>query len=362
MRGVVRLTNPYAQMIMDRGQLIDGDFVGAIVGQSVMSWEGRNPTPALDQNGNFRCTDLDLLSFLMPIAARRAVIEIPHYRNRRKIVVKANERKIDHNQFGPVTGVISNKEVFSFSVRIHDKTIVKKDLRTEEEEIGAYRNYMVVDCDGHWYHGWDRIVFDPSAEENIFLSEKGLWTGNTVYFKNYVHPNRWQSIFSSQHLLKKMLILRIDDEAGFYRSEMKRLEAMGISLPIVEGPVYSPTESEGETVPISVSTLEMVLDIPQFSGSYNPAPNTREGLSYAYRRQKHLTYTLKPWVQFGVRANEAAYFLFGNRQVASWMEGRTWKQGWKAPGGRIEWNQMVLSPSVALRYRVRSVTQRVSAE
>lgn len=147
-KDVVRLTDPYAKVIMDRSQIISEEFVGAIIGQSVMSWEGRNPRPALDEDGNLQCTDLDLLSFLTPIAARRAVIEIPRYSNRRKIVIRTDERKIGHNQFGPVTGLISNKEVFSFSVRIHDKTVVKRDLHTEEEEVGAYRNYMVVDCAG----------------------------------------------------------------------------------------------------------------------------------------------------------------------------------------------------------------------
>ena len=359
-KSVVGLKDPYAKVIMDRGQGIDEDFVAAILGQSLMSWEGRNPRPAIDQHGNFQRTDLDLLSFLVPIAARGAVIEIPRYRNRRQIIVRSDERKVGTNNFGPLTGLTSNRDVFSFSVRIHDKTIVRTEH--EREEIGAHRNYMVVDCDGHWYQGWDKIVLDPIRAENAFLRENGLFTGNTVYFKDYVHPNRWQSVFSAAHLLKKMLVVRLDDEAHFYRMEVKRLQAAGINFPPSEKEAYSPPEFEGETLPIKVTTMEMALDIPEFSGNYDPVPAALYGLEHAYNRQKYVTYTLKPMAQFCVRANEAAYFLNGIGQVAHWMEGRKWKSGWKTPGGRVEWNQMVLSPDVALRFRVKEVTQRVSAE
>ena len=58
-----------------------------------------------------------------------------------------------------------------------------------------------------------------------------------------------------------------------------------------------------------------------------------------------------------------SYFLYGgvgnNPKIAYWMERRNWKP-WTAPGGRIEWNQMVLSPDVALRFRIRTKTERVS--
>lgn len=367
-KDVVNLKNPYAQIIMDRRQTIDEGLVSAIVAQSIMGWERRHPAPALDQDGNFQGTDLDLLSFLTPIAARGAVIEIPRYRNRRRVEVRPNERKIGNNRFGPLIGLRSNQEVFSFSVLIHDKTIIKTNPNSGKEEVGDFRDFMIVDCDGHWYDGWDKIVWDPSREENRFLTEKGLWTGNTVSFQHYVHPNRWQSIFGAHHLLKKMLIARIDDEAGFYRGVVKQLKDLGLRMPSsasAKSAYFPSEEAEGPapvTVPIVVKTMETVLDIPEFSGHYPPVAMNRNGLRKAYQRQKFLTYTLKPLVQFGVRANEAAYFLYGLGRIAPWMEGRVWKSNWKAPKGRAEWCQMVLGPDVALRYRVKSITQRVSAE
>lgn len=358
---VIGLDNPYAKAIMDRSKPVDEALIDAVLGQSLFTWEGRNPAPALDPDGLFQGTDLDLLSFMMPMGERGAVIETPRYRNRRKIVKRENERKVGTNQFGPVTALISNKEVHSFSARIFDSTIAVRDPDTEKETLGAHRNYMLVDCDGHWYDGWDRIYWDPTAAENKFLTEKSLWTGNTVCFKYYVHPNRWQSVFGAPYLLLKMLVDRINDEAGYYRAQMKILEENGLTLPPGEKKPYVPPEYEGATKSIKVKALEAILDLPGFSGSYPSLPETTEGLVNAYRRQKYLTWTLKPQVQFVVRADETAYFKYGEDQVTHWMDKRTWKN-WTPPRGRIVWRQMVLSPDVALRYRIREITQQVSAE
>lgn len=359
-KDVINLENPYSQIIMDMSKEITEDFVDAILAQSVFAWEGRNPSPALDEEGNFVGTDLDLFSFLMPMADRGAVIEIPHYRNRRKVVVRKGERKIGTNQFGNVTGLISHKDVHSFSVRIFDRTIVKKDPNTNKESLGANRNYMLVDCDGFWYPGWDRVCWDPTAEENKFLAEKKLWTGNTVYFKNYVHPNRWQSIFGAPYLLLKMLSERLSAEAAFCRSEIKRFDKdWGLAAPKMPS---EPPEYEGKTESIKVDALEMQIDMPNFNENKPLAP-TQDVLiiEEAYRKANFLTYTLKPKVQFMIRADETAYLLFGRGRVAHWMGNRKWNT-WKAPRGRISWNQMVLSNDVALRYRVHEVTQQVSAE
>ncbi len=361
-KNIVNFNDEYVKEIADRTKPVSDELVSAILGQSVMSWEGRNPAPALDPDGNFQGTDLDLFSFLVPLAVRGAVIEIPRYRNRRKVVVKESERKIGTNQFGPITGMVSNKDVLSFSTRLWDSTIAKTDPATGKESMGAHRSYMIVDCDGHWYHGWDKIVFKPTAPENAFLNEKGLFTGNTVYFKNYVHPNRWQSVFSAQHLLKLLLVERFDEEAGFYRSEMKRLNVENITLPEGVKAPYEPPVSEGDVKIISVGTIEFELDRPQFSGSFKSVENSQRGLVAAYERQKYLTYTVKPQVRFAIRANEAAYFKYGKSEVAQWMIGRHWEAGWKAPKGRIEWHYMRLSPAMALRYRLKTVSQQVSAE
>jgi len=362
---VATLKNEYAQDFMDRSRPLDEKQIAAVINQGTMSYAGRNPSPALDENGDFQCTDLDLLSFLTPIAARRAVIEIPHYRNRRQIIKRQGERKIGTNQFGPITSLVSNKDVFSFSVKLHDKTIVTKDGESGQESVGAFRNYMIVDCDGHWYDGWDKIVWDPNAEENAFLTEKKLWTGNSVHFQYYVHPNRWQSVFGAPYLLKKMLLARIDDEASFYRQEMKRLAAAGIELPAGEKLEYKPAIFEGQTKAIEVKTMEMLLAMPEFSGSYEPVPSTAEGLLKAYRRQKLLTYTWKPAVQFTARADEAAFMRYGrdasdNGRIAHWIKNAQWNQ-WRRNSRSALYNQLILSDDMALLYRTKTKTEHISS-
>lgn len=358
---VVNFNNSYAQVIADRSVPITEEFVDAIIAQSIFGWEGRHPTPALDQDGNFQGTDLDLLSFLVPIAERGAVIELPSYRSRRVSVAKANERHVGTgNRFGTVTGLTSNQEVFSFSIRIWDNTVVVRDPETGRESVGAFRNFMLVDVTGKWHGGWNRIVWDPTAKENDFLTKNRLWTGNTVYFKNAIHPNRWQSVFGAPYLLLKMLIERIREESAFYRQEIKRLEALGLQLPEGEKKESGVlTASYVEAQKLRVQTLEAVVDMPWFGDTYQSVPNTKEHLLGAYRYQKHLTWTLKPKAQLIVRADELAYFLHGKDQVAPWMNGRDWKP-YTPPRGRTVWNQMVLSNDVSYRFRYKTVTETVA--
>lgn len=362
-RAVATLQDKAAANIMDRSFNIDGDFVRQLVNGAIMSYEGRSPRPALDANGAFKATDLDLLSFLVPLVERRAVVEIPAYENRRQRVRKENERKIGHNNFGAVSGLTSNQDVFSFSVRLFDQTIAVRDVKTEAEATGAYRNYMLVDVDGDWHEGWDKIVFNPTAKENGFLTEHGLWTGNIVHFQHYVHPNRKQSIYGAPYLRLKMLSARLFDEASFYRNEVKRLEALGFKLlEEAKGPVAA-VEEVGATESIKVETMEMAFDLPNFSGVYAPVEDSEAGIVEAHERQKFLTYTLRPLVQFVVRADEAAFYRFGVKEgfVAPWMKGIVWQEKYRLPRGRVDWYRLELAPGVALRYRIKDITQQVAA-
>lgn len=363
-REVTNLTNPYAEAIMDRSRPLNKKLVGAIIAQGIMSYEGRNPKPALDADGTFRTTDLDLLSFLAPLADRGAVVEIPTYRNRRQVIRRSGERKIGSNRFGRLVGLTSNKEAFSFSVKMLDQTVVSSTA-DGSEKIGAYRNFMVVDPSARLYDGWNKIVWNPTAEENSFLKENRLLTGNTVYFKYFVHPNRWQSVFGAPYLLKKMLIARIDDEAGFYRREVGRLLAAGIRFPSGEKEVTKPIKSAGKTKTISIKTMEMTLTLPDFTGNYASVPLTVDGLIQAYRRQKLLTYTWKPFIQFVVRADEAAFMLYGldendRGKVANWIRGGKWTPWRKTPRCAL-CNRLVLGRGVALVYRTKIKTERVAA-
>jgi hypothetical protein len=362
-RAVASLEDKVAKHIMDRSFPIAGDFVRDAVNGVIMNFTGRSPRPALNAKGVFQATDLDLLSFLVPLAVRRAIIEIPTYENRRQRVRKESERKIGTNNFGAVTSLVSNQDVFSFSVRLFDQTIAVCDQKTEGEATGAHRSYMLVDVDGTWHDGWSKLVWNPTVKENSFLTDHGLWTGNAVQFQHYVHPNRRQSIYGAPYLRLKMLSARLADEASFYQSEVQRLEALGMVLPAgVKGPV-AVVEAVGGVKSIKVETMEMVLDLPDFTGQYPSVEVSEAGIKEAYERQKYLTYSLRPLVQFVVRSDEAAFFRFGVREgfVASWMKGAVWQSGYRLPRGRVDWNRLELAPAVALRYRIKTVTQPVAA-
>jgi hypothetical protein len=362
---VISLKNDYAKIIMDRSRPITEDLVSALITQGVMGYAGRNPQPAFDADGNLRITDLDLLSFLVPLAARNAVIEIPEYRNQGPKVQRKGERKIGANRFGPIMSLVSNQKAFSFSVKIHDQTIISKE-RNGRESVGAYRNFMVVDGGGNLYDGWGRIFFDPASKENAFLKEKHLLTDDCLYFKHFVHPNRWKSVFGAPHLLKKMLLARLTDEARFYRREVDRLHLLGIYSS--NGGSAKPSRAithSGATKQIAVETMEMLLTMPKFFNEYQPVPNTEAGLIEAYRRQKMLTYSWKPAVQFVTRANEAAFFKFGlqaagKARVASWLKKCRWVAGKKSPRSAL-YQILKLSDSMSLFYRLKTITARVAA-
>lgn len=344
---------------MDRRTPINEEFVNRIMQFTVFAWEGRSPSPALDDDGNFVGTDLDLFSFLVPLAERGAIIEIPEYENRRQVIKKAGERRIGKSRFGNITGLISNKEVFSFNVRIWDQSVIAKDPETGRERSGAHRNFMLVDVDGYWYDGWHSITWDPTAKENAFLTENRLFKGDTVTFTHYVHPCRWQSVFGAPYLLLKMLHARLTDEGKFYRDEVKRLERLGIAVPPGEIAPYEKPVSKGATKMINVETMEMELDLPGFSGSYASVPETPEGARTAYRRQKLLTYSLRPRMQFAMRADEAAYFRHGAGRIASWMGNCRWRT--QNLGRSGIWNALGLSGAASLRWRLNEMKQTVAA-
>lgn len=361
-RDVLTGNHPLARQLFDRSSMISGELVGALLNCSVIGWQGRHPQPALDAAGNFIGTDLDLLSFLVPLSQRGAVIELPRYRSRRKRVERANERHVAGAvRFGKITGLVSHKEALSFSVRILDQSVVRES-DDGTENTGAHRNFMLVDVDGHWYDGWDRIRWKPTADENQFLSEHRLWTGNEVVFTNWVHPNRYQALYGAPYLLIKLAIARINDEADFCSREVVRLEDRGLRLPASEKTPYSPPVSEGETEPVYVDTIEVQLAHPDFVGAYRRMPNTIEGLVEAYRRQKHLRYTLRPGLQFVARADEAAFLKHGagGTKLPFWAHGAKWYNN-KPPRGRITWQRMDLTADAAIQYRTRTITQQVSA-
>jgi hypothetical protein len=341
----------------------------------------RRPSPALLENGALKPTDLDLACFLSALIDRKAVINIPSYTSRRAPTKKAGEHVISkHNRHGHVTGLTSNKEVFSFSIRIFDMNVMKSDGEGGDS-IGAYRNFMLVDLEGDWYDGWRRIEFVPSRKENSFLEDKSLWTGNVVYFDKFIHPNRWISFYGQWYVLTKILVQRLREEASFRRAEVKEMMASGVAQGDAgkgDSVEFEPVE-KGESKPISVLAFEAEVDCDAIS-PFTPSPQTAEGLANAKARAHRLQYTDIPELSFAVRATEMAFSdrakLFDRisgtdgtlgdfeEPFPSWIRGAKWDHSYKIK--RTVWNRLVLTQHVpfaqglALRYRVREKTERVA--
>ena len=239
---------------------------------------------------------------------------------------------------------------------------------------------MLVDLNGTWHDGWKKICFSPKRKENDFLESKGLWTGDTVYFENFVHPNRWVSFYGQWYLLTKLLVERYRAEAAFCGTEVKRIQAAGLKFP--ESGQGAQVEW-GKTEVVGPSATEMVpafeaeidADIPRSFPAY---PTTQVGLVAAKARMNALRFNVTPALSFHVRATELAFcnkadsFAWlpqSTRQhqaepFPSWITGAAWEHDYQIK--RTSWNRLVLGrhapfvAGMALRYRVYEKSEKVA--
>lgn len=357
--------------ILDRGENISG-----IVEKVLSHWQydlfSRSPGPALLENGVLTPTDLDLACFLSALADRKAVVSLPVYRGRRPKTVRAGERVVsDKNRHGKIMGLVANKEVFSFSLRILDANVIVSGNEDEEDKVGEFRNFMVVDINGEWHDGWHTIEFMPNRKENDFLTNNRLWTGNQVVFSNFVHPNRWTSFYGAYYLLTKVLMQRLEEEGTFLRAQCKRLQAEGISFPATGAGARKPsrpTEETGPSATETVTAFECEVDAP-WVGEFQPLPRTQDALVAAAERAKVISYTMNPQLRFPIRATELAFYLADakERGFPSWIKGAQWESGYVPSGMRTKFERLVLhqnfpgQKAFALRYRTYSKSEKVAA-
>ncbi len=332
----------------------------------------RRPGAAYLANGVLQPTDLDLACFLSALADRKAVVNIPKYTPRRASTHREGERVLSKdNRHGRITGITANKSAFSFSVRIQDQNVISSGA--EGDEVGAPRNFMLVDVDGTWHDGWKCIEFMPSAKENDFLTDRKLWTDNQVVFKNFVHPNRWISFYGQYYFLTKALIQRLEDENEFRREAEKRMLAAGVRFPSSgEGSpqAWPHTEKTGEDKPIKVRAFECEVDVP-WSGAFGwrvGLDPQRELIANADRIRR-VKNDILPRLRFATRATELAFVNVGAsaRSLPVWMTGAIWEEGYVQKGKRIAWTRLVhtrewpAEEGFALRYRLYEKTERVAA-
>jgi hypothetical protein len=356
------LDTPRMQTILNRIEPIQ-----PVIDELLNHWSydlyTRSPGAAYTEDGVFQGTDLDLACFLFALAERGAVINIPKYTSRRpkqhtegEIVVSAD------NRHGKILGVLANKENSSFSIRIMDANVMTTD------SVGNFRNFMLVDVDGTWYDGWKTIEFVATAKENDFLTNKSLWTGNSVVFKNFIHPNRWISFYGQHYFTTKVLLDRLTEESKFLGDLAKDMRKRGI---IIGGSTGEKKEWPKKTVvgdqkSIKVEAFEAEVEYPDFLGAYDvncesmlpdyKGTTASELLKAVEDRARIITFSILPKLRFATRATEYAFQFYGtngsSKKMPAWIDNASWAPGYVVKGKKKEWNRLMFARGIGLRYRV----------
>lgn len=323
----------------------------------------RRPNPAYDEFGLFQGTDLDLACFLYNMAGRGAVINIPHYKAMRQKKERSDQViTSESNRHGRVMGVQANKDFWTFSVNMIDENVIGAD------KVGEFRTFSLTDLDGAWYEGWDKIEFVPTLNENKFITENKLWSGNRIVFRNMIHPNRWTSFFGHYYIISKMVIERLTNESAFLNAEMKRLKEAKITFPKGEGPGVYGDSTYGDSKSVKVTSFQAKVYIPEskYVGAYPKLKLSQAALVDAYNiRSKYQNFIKQ--LRFMTRATEYAHSQ-APKNMPAWVKGVNWEPGFKIPGGRIQWERLPLFQegvgefSIALLRRWYEKSAKVSAD
>lgn len=338
--------------------------------QSMWSFDmfSRKPGAAYLSDGTFVGTDLDLAVVLYTLADRGAVVQIPEYKSTRQTTVREGQMlSSKENRHGKLAQVISNKETFNFSVRINDMNVMTSD------SVGDYRSFLITKFDGDWNPHWTSLKFLPNAEENKFIAESGILSGNKIHFKNFVHPNRWTSMYGKSYLITKALISRIEEESSYYGKLIKKMKAEGVEYPEESAPkVWEKTTAVGEKKSIKVKAFEAYVDIPDNNSEFPTYESTVDNLVRLTQLRKHYIFNVLPKLRFMTRATECAFSQHirekGLNNFPSWFTNTKWEENYVETGKRTKWNRLVLfqpavgQRAVAIRFREWEKSEQVSID
>lgn len=306
----------------------------------------RKPGPAY-QDGIFVGTDLDLSTFLYALAERHAPIIIPEYKRASAKTTREGEMCVsDKDRRGPILSLSANKELFSMSIKIQDSNIM-----SNEGGVGEPRNFMVNDYDGEWYPGWKTIQFMPDAEETKFLTENKLWSGSKIVFKNFVHPNRWISMFGVSYFITKFVGERIDAECRSMNAQIKKILESGIKYPETgeDAPKTHPKSVSGPKKSMKFPAFQVEIDVPDNDTKFRMASIDQESLIALTKMRNTLVYNIGPKLRFAIRCTELAYYKHGEGKMPAWLKNVKWEP-YKAKGKKITWDRLVLmQPGVGKR-------------
>lgn len=331
------LINPMVLDAMDRSKDIESI---AVIAKEFWNYDlfNRKPSSAYDEYGVFKGTDLDLACFLYALSGRGAVVQIPYYKSGTKKVTRTDQQRVSSEANGQITGVVANQNFFKFSVQMIDQNVIGQD------KAGFFRTYSLTDHEGNWSNQWRQINFMPTMNENKFITENKLWSGNEIVFKNFAHPNRWTSFFGSYYVISKIIIDRLAEEIKHMNSEIKKMLSEGIKYPEGEGP-YKADEgaySYGDTVSKKFTSFQAKIFIPEIGlkGEFSKINHDQSNLVATYEKVKRLK-KLKNYLMFMTRATELAHYNAQDRMPA-WIKNVEWESGFKEPHGRISWDRLKL--------------------
>jgi len=193
------------------------------------------------------------------------------------------------------------------------------------------------------YKGWRELRFVPTIKENQFILENEICSDNKVVFKNFIHPNRWISLFGHYYVVTKIVLERIDEELKFLNKEIKRLRKAGIRLSKTPQMFIPEREYKyGETKSVKFPAYEFKIYLPE-KLKVNDFPKfeeTKESLRLAYQKRRILDrYRRK--LQFMVRATEFAHIKRPDL-FPSWIKGTQWEPDFVKKGKRTKWHRLKL--------------------
>ncbi len=329
------LINPMVLDTLDRTK--DAEAI-AVVAKGFWDYDlmSRKPSPAYDEYGVFTGTDLDLACFLYALAGRGAVIKIPYYKAKSKKTVREDQKRISSEAQGQIVAVIGNQNFFKFSVQIIDQNVVGED------KVGFFRTYNLTSEDGTWSDQWRHINFMPTMNENKFITENKLWSGNQIVFKNFAHPNRWTSFFGHYYVISKIVMERLAEESKHLNQQIGFMLKEGITYPEGEGPESYDGYTYGKTEPQKFTSFQAKIFIPELDlkGEYPKIDHNQTKLVSCYEKRKRLN-NLKNYLTFMTRATELAHHNNPDRMPA-WIKETKWESGFREPGKRTDWDRLKL--------------------
>lgn len=359
--------NPTVEVITDRQQ-----DVTTIIDKVINYWGfdlfSRKPGAAY-KDGVFVGTDLDMAVFLYALADRGAVINIPEYENMRQTRVKEGTMlSSKENRHGKIQNLVSNKDTFIFSLRIMDMNVMTSDT------VGEFRTFSLTTFDGSWYSGWKQLKFMPDAKENEFIKKTKILSGpNKITFNNFIHPNRWTSMYGQYYIITKMLIDRLTQEAQYYFKHIKAMKAEGIEYPDADtATAPKQTYATGEKKSIKVDAFEAVVDYPDNNTTFPEITYSQEELVRLTDLRTKWVYGVLPKLRFMTRATEFAFNKHveekGLSSFPTWIKDAKWEENYKPKGKRTLWNRFVFYQPVvgqtglAIRFRKWQKSERVDID